>query len=111
MSEVENVQESADNEQFHFPPASFETLAGILISQTQFALMSYSTEEHKHEPDLPLARHLIDLLAVLEEKTKGNLSLEEQRLLGNSLTELRFRYVQAFEDSRKAAAGTESAQA
>jgi hypothetical protein len=35
------------------------------------------------------------MLGVLQEKTKGNLSLEEKRLLDNSLTELRFRYMQA----------------
>ena len=39
----------------------------------------------------------IDLLAMLQGKTRGNLTLEEQRLLENSLTELRFRYVQAVE--------------
>jgi hypothetical protein len=33
-------------------------------------------------------------MGILLEKTKGNLSLDEQRLLENSLTELRFRYVQ-----------------
>ena len=41
------------------------------------------------------------MLGVLQEKTKGNLTLEEQRLLENSLTELRFRYVQALEESKK----------
>jgi len=46
-------------------------------------------------PNLALARHAIDLLAVLAEKTKGNLTLEEQRFLDNSLTELRFRFVNA----------------
>jgi Domain of unknown function (DUF1844) len=38
---------------------------------------------------------------VLQEKTRGNLSLEEQRMIENSLTELRFRYVQVLEDSKK----------
>jgi hypothetical protein len=38
---------------------------------------------------------------MLLEKTTGNLSLEEQRLLENSLTELRFRYVQVAEASQK----------
>jgi hypothetical protein len=35
------------------------------------------------------------MLALIQDKTKGNLSVEEHRLLENSLTELRFRYVQA----------------
>ena len=46
----------------------------------------------------------IDMLAMLAEKTRGNLSLEEQRLLENSLTELRFRYVQISENAAKSAA-------
>jgi hypothetical protein len=61
-------------------------------------------EEEKQPPDLPLARHTIDLMAVLLEKTKGNLSIEEHRLLENSLTELRFRFVQVSDEVAKAAA-------
>ena len=63
-------------------------------------------EEKEAAPDLPAARHAIDMLAMLVEKTRGNLSLEEQRLIENSLTELRFRYVQAMENARKAASST-----
>jgi hypothetical protein len=69
----------------------------------QLGLMRFS-EEEKAEPDLPLARHTIDMLGVLLEKTKGNLSLEEQRLLENSLTELRFRYIQISDEISKASA-------
>jgi hypothetical protein len=61
-------------------------------------------EGEKPEPDLMLARHTIDLMAMLLEKTKGNLSLEENRMLENSLTELRFRFVQVSDDVAKAAA-------
>ena len=42
-------------------------------------------------------------MGVLVEKTKGNLTLEEQRLTENSLTELRFRFVQVSDDLAKAA--------
>jgi len=48
-----------------------------------------------------MARHSIDLMAVLLEKTKGNLTLEEHRLLENSLTELRFRFVQVSDEAGK----------
>jgi hypothetical protein len=41
-----------------------------------------------------MARHMIDMLAMLGEKTRGNLTLEENRMLENSVTELRFRFVQ-----------------
>jgi hypothetical protein len=105
MSEVEKTETDTGNEESFVPPASFETLIRSLAMQVQFALASFETEDGKHEPDLGVARHYIDMLGMLQEKTRGNLSLEEQRLLDNSLTELRFRYLQAYEDSRKKAAG------
>jgi hypothetical protein len=44
------------------------------------------------ELDLPLARQTIDILAMLEEKTRGNLSGAEERLLHQVLFDLRMRY-------------------
>ena len=87
------------------PPASFLFLVLSLRAQCeiQLGLMHYG-EDDKPEPDLVLARHTIDLLGVLLDKTKGNLSLEEHRMLENSLTELRFRYVQVSDEVAKAAA-------
>jgi len=86
------------------PPASFSFLVLSMRAQAemQLGLMNFGQEE-KVEPDLDLARHTIDLIAVLVEKTKGNLTLEEQRLAENSLTELRFRFVQVSDDLSKAA--------
>jgi hypothetical protein len=46
------------------------------------------------EKTLPLARQTVDLLAMLEEKTKGNLSGDEERLLTQILFDLRMRYVE-----------------
>lgn len=46
-------------------------------------------------PDLPMARQTIDILEILEEKTRGNLSVEEAHLLESLLYELRMRYVDA----------------
>jgi hypothetical protein len=45
-------------------------------------------------PDLGLAQQAIDILAMLEVKTKGNLTEEEARFLENLLTDLRLRFVQ-----------------
>src|SRR5205085_1969997 len=47
------------------------------------------------EPDLPLAQQSIDLLALLQEKTRGNLSEAEARFLDTLLYDLRVRYVAA----------------
>jgi hypothetical protein len=84
------------------PPASFEFLVLSVVTQAQMGLGLFhmGPEDQAPELDLEMARHSIDLLGVLQEKTKGNLSLEEDRMLGNSLTELRFRFVQAQEKAR-----------
>jgi hypothetical protein len=85
------------------PPASFEFLIFSLRAQAemQLGLLGFG-EEEKPKPDLELAKHTIDMMAVLQQKTKGNLSLEEQRNLDNSITELRFRFVQVSEETQKA---------
>ncbi len=45
-------------------------------------------------PDLALAQQTIDVLAMLREKTKGNLTAEEETLFGHLLRDLRLRYVE-----------------
>lgn len=85
------------------PPATFTFLVLSLRAQAemQLGLVTFGQEE-KAEPDLDLARHSIDMMAVLMEKTKGNLTIEERRLLENSLTELRFRFVQVSDEAAQA---------
>ena len=111
MSEAEDpildsqidASEAHLEEHIPLPPASFEFLTLTLRAQAEFqlGLMHFGPENERPKPNLDLARHSIDLLAILQSKTKGNLTMEEQRLLENSLTELRFRYVQALEESKK----------
>lgn len=48
----------------------------------------------EHPPNLPLARQTIDLVSLLADKTRGNLSGEEERLLEQLLYDLRLRYVE-----------------
>ena len=84
------------------PPASFETLVLSLGMQAQFEL-GFGGQPDQEPPNLDVARHSIDMLGVLKEKTKGNLSLSEDRLLENTLTELRFRYVQVVGEINKQA--------
>lgn len=93
------------------PAASFEFLVMSLKFQAEVQLGLHQFGEHKSEPDLKLARHSIDLLAVLQEKTKGNLETAEQRMLDNSLTEMRFRYVQAVNDEARHKSEREAAEA
>jgi len=96
------------SEENFLPPASFTFLVESIMVQTQMNLGLFQTEEME-EPNLEIARHSIDLLAILQEKTRGNLTAEEHRTLENGLTELRFRFVQAAEElNRKLAPEPES---
>lgn len=105
MSDVDTPEPEPREFEFPLPPPSFGFLVLSLRAQAemQLGLMRFG-EEEKPEPDLNLARHTIDLMALLVEKTKGNLEMDEQRLLENSLTELRFRFVQVSDELAKAAA-------
>jgi hypothetical protein len=95
------------------PPATFEFLVASLRFQAEMNLSGGPAQEGEEPegPNLPLVRHFIDMLAMLLEKTKGNLTLDEQRALENTLTELRFRYIQVFDqEKRKAEKAAEAAQ-
>ena len=88
---------------YPLPPATFEFLTISLKTQVemQLGILYFGDEKERPQPDFRLARHTIDMLAMLQDKTKGNLSMEEQRLIENSLTELRFRFVQTLEQAKK----------
>ena len=88
---------------FPLPPPTFEFLVFSLKTQAEMRLGLLRITEEELGPDLPAARHAIDMLAMIAEKTKGNLSLEEQRLVENSPTELRFRFIQVMEKAPKPA--------
>ncbi|MDY7109978.1 MAG: DUF1844 domain-containing protein [Planctomycetota bacterium] len=76
------------------PDANFKTLISVLASQALMGLGTIQDPESKGVMiDLDGARFSIDLLGVLEEKTKGNLSDEESSELAQLLAELRSRYV------------------
>jgi hypothetical protein len=105
MGDADPSTETQEQVSYPLPPASFSFLVLSLRAQAEMQLgLMHFGEDDKPEPELPLARHTIDLMGILLEKTKGNLLLEEQRLLENSLTELRFRFVQASEEKAKSAA-------
>ncbi len=103
VSDIENQNDPTSEQDYPLPPASFDFLVLSLVTQAQFALglMHFGPPEEKPKPELHRARHTIDLLGIIQDKTRGNLSLEEQRMLENSLTELRFRYVQVYEETQK----------
>ena|SRR5579864_2085760 len=92
--------------EYPLPPATFDFLVLSLKTQIEvhLGLLYFGDEKERPEPEFKMARHSIDLLAMIQEKTRGNLTIEEQRLIENALTELRFRFVQAMEQHQKKAA-------
>jgi Domain of unknown function (DUF1844) len=100
------LQGSGDDDELdsrpELPPADFDFLVYSLRLQAElnlgllpFGAVGQEPGDEDPGPDFELARHNIDLLAMLQQKTKGNLTAEEQSALDNSLTELRFRFVQS----------------
>jgi hypothetical protein len=84
-------------------PEQAETLPRVdfvtfVLSLSHSALMHFgeapNPETGSVEKNLPLARQTIDLIAMLEEKTRGNLTGDEERLIGQILFDLRMRYVE-----------------
>jgi hypothetical protein len=88
---VEGAGDGAD-----LPKPDFE---GFLISLGSSALIHLGIAPHpetgKTQPNLALARQTIDMIELLDEKTRGNLTPHEAELLRNLLTELRLRFVNA----------------
>ena len=77
------------------PPASFETLVSTIGTQALLAMGGMEDPQTKRRiVDLDMAKHQIDTLGVLEEKTKGNLTEAESKLLSQVLYQIRMQFVQ-----------------
>ncbi len=78
------------------PPIGFVDLINMLAMQAAIGLGGYQGPGGERVPPNPAAaKHNIDLLEVMQEKTKGNLSADEEKMLGSVLYELRMNFVQA----------------
>ncbi len=77
-------------------PVDFSTHVLSLASSALVALGKMPAPDGKPHPvDVEAARHLIDVLAMLEVKTKGNLDEAEAKLLASLLYDLRVAFVDA----------------
>lgn len=94
-------------ERAELPPADFSALVGILVTQALMYLGGIADRKSGaaiFDPDM--ARFYIDLLATLEQRTKGNLTDAETRDLEGAIHELRLRFVELTQAvARQAAAG------
>ncbi len=77
-----------------FPEINFATFVASLNASAllQLGAIEDPTSGQKNK-NLPMAKQTIDILSMLQEKTKGNLSEEEENLLKNILYDLRIMYV------------------
>lgn len=98
MSDASPVAEQPDPEDTgaRSPPATFDFLVHTLFTQALMALGRIPNPITKQAiRNLDTARHFIDTLTMLEEKTRGNLTAEEGRLLEEIQHQLRTMYVEA----------------
>jgi len=75
------------------PPAGFPSLVQSVTTQVLFYLGELAGEGGEPSVNLDMAKHQIDTLTILEEKTVNNLTEEEKRLLDAALYETRMRFV------------------
>jgi hypothetical protein len=84
------------------PPPSFGLLVASFAAQASIALGQIPNPmTNKSEIDLDLAKHAIDTLAILEQKTKGNLIAEESAMLEGVLHQMRMSYLEASKAGKK----------
>lgn len=98
-AEAAELIEALPHEPDDLPPIDFST---FVVSLRASAMLHLEGAQHGGDPqnDLAFARQEIDLLSILEEKTRGNLTGEEERLLSQILFDLRTRYLTVRERSR-----------
>jgi hypothetical protein len=76
------------------PAGDFAGLVSVLATQTLLALGVLVPEgQENKEPDLALAKFHIDMLEALEDKTKNNLDEREEKVLAETLHQVRMLYV------------------
>ena len=93
--EKKEAQQAGQQQRGQIPPGDFSALVSLLVTQALYAMGAIQVEgQPQREPDLDLAKYNIDMLGTLEEKTKGNLSEQEAKVLENTLSQVRMAYVQ-----------------
>ncbi len=94
--EKKEEPEEAEAKQTPLPEVNFNALI-FSLSSSAFLHLGEIADPHSGEKkkDLGLAKHTIDTIAMLKEKTAGNLDEEEAKFIESILTDLRWRYVNA----------------
>ncbi|HVK64885.1 MAG TPA: DUF1844 domain-containing protein [Polyangium sp.] len=82
-----------------FPKLDFSTFVLSIVGSTYIHLGDAPGPDGHSERNLDLARQDIEILGLLQEKTKGNLAGEEERLLDSALYDLRMRFVEVSKET------------
>ncbi|MBQ4132544.1 MAG: DUF1844 domain-containing protein [Desulfovibrionaceae bacterium] len=93
-AENANEQSCSGGKSIPLPQVTFSTFV-LSVASTALVCLGEVPEPESGEmrEDLPAARHNIDVLVMLKEKTANNLDADESRLLDGLLYELRMKYV------------------
>jgi hypothetical protein len=84
---------------FSFPEIDFSSFVFSLSTSALYHLGEVPDPlTKKIEKNLPLAKQTIDILGMLQDKTRGNLTPEEGRMLEHILADLRWRYIRSVKD-------------
>ena len=75
------------------PEASFSTLVQSIVTQILLYVGDLAVRGSEGMTNLDMARHHLDTLGILEEKTRGNLTPEEKEMLDGALYETRMRFI------------------
>ena len=90
-------------EENRFDPMFLQLVISLQTGAMQQMGKMASPVDGKVHRDMETARFTIDMLSMLETKTKGNLTGDEGQLLSSALTQLRLNYVEEAEKDRKGA--------
>jgi hypothetical protein len=87
---------ASESHQEPLPDINFSTFVISLSTQALMHLGEIANPiSGKIDPDVPAAKQMIDMLAMIKEKTSGNLNANEERLMQDILFDLRMKYVEA----------------
>ena len=95
-----STDETGKTDRTDTPEASAVNFVGFVLSLAHTAAVHFGDvpdpfSGKKSEANLASAQQMIDILAIIEEKTRGNLTVEERQLIDQVLFELRLRFVEA----------------
>ena len=100
QEKAERQKKTQTEQPAQLPPADFAGLTSLLTTQAFFAMGIIRAEkDDERPPDLKLAKYNIDMLEVIQQKTQGNLTDDETKLLENTLHQLRMAFVKVSEKS------------